>query len=196
MRKTTYTDTLLAGRKYDITSARLGDSSYQRMIDGKYLLFPPSFLSAADPSQYEFQNRLGMSEHLVEAKALLHIAEGMLNTWPRNKSSCKSFVSTWKSSPINIPSNVSSPAMQDYAIGKHTLDAVGPKSTKRQNDYKFFRYWFGIRHMDNTTGKTTYYPSITEIFSYNIPNMSKVKLADGSKEGTIQVLLKYSLNYF
>ena len=33
-----------AGRKYEITQARMGDSSFQRALDGKFLLFPPHLL--------------------------------------------------------------------------------------------------------------------------------------------------------
>ena len=83
MMKTTFTDAVLAGRKYEITQARMGDSSFQRALDGKYLLFPPAFTYASNPSNYEFQNRLGFTENIPEAKAMELFAEGFLNTWPQ-----------------------------------------------------------------------------------------------------------------
>jgi len=192
MMKTTFTDAVLAGRKYEITQARMGDSSFQRALDGKYLLFPPAFTYASNPSNYEFQNRLGFTENIPEAKAMELFAEGFLNTWPQGRNSCLSFVSTWKSEPINIPKTVSANAMQEYAIAKISIDNyIG---ADRRNDYKMFRYWYGLRRIDPDTQKITYYPSISEIFSYAIPNMNRVQYADGSKQGAINFLMKYDGN--
>ena len=79
MMKTTFTDALIAGRKYEITQARMGDTSYQRMLDGKNLLFEPSFVYSCNSSNYEFQNRLGQSEPVVEGKAMLMLAQRYVN---------------------------------------------------------------------------------------------------------------------
>lgn len=192
MMKTTFTDALIAGRKYEITQARMGDTSYQRMLDGKNLLFEPSFVYASNPANYEFQNRLGQSEPVVEGKAMLMLAQRYLTNWPQSSNSCKGFVSTWKSAPLEIPKNVASTAMQDYAKAKASIDVF--LGSQRDDDYKTFRYWYGITHKDPATGKHTYYPSISEIFSYAIPNMNRVRYADGSKEGAINFLLKYDGN--
>ena len=80
MMKTAYTDSLLAGRRYEITAARLGDSSYQNLITVGWLLFPPSFTSSADASNYHAENRIGgASEPLVEARALMYFAKNQFN---------------------------------------------------------------------------------------------------------------------
>ena len=190
MMKTHMTDSLLSGRRYEITAARLGDSSYQNMIGSGWLVFPPSFPSSADARNYHGQNRLGgSSEPLVEAKALIYFAEKINTLYPRNAETCKSFFTTWKNNPFNIGLNIAKTSIQDYALAKITIEAL--TSAGRGDDYKLFRYWFGIRYVDSSTGKIDYYPSLSEIIKYSIPNMDSVQTADGSKNGTIVQAYKY-----
>ena len=190
MMKTAYTDSLLAGRRYEITAARLGDSSYQNLITVGWLLFPPSFPYSADASNYHAENRIGgASEPLVEARALMYFAEKINSTYPVNRDTCKSFITTWKNKPFDIGSNLAKASLHDYAISKLTLDVL--TTAGRQDDYKMIRYWFGIRVIDPNGGKVDYYPTLSEVIKYSIPNMSEVELADGSKSGTIVQAYKY-----
>lgn len=190
MLKTTNTDILLAGQRYELTTARLGDSSYQQMLGVNWLLFPPSFTSAADMNQYHEENKLGNPLPLAEAKALMFFANTMLSVWPQNAGTCKSFITTWSNQPLNISKSVARSALQDYALAKNTIESI-THSADRNTDYTLFRYWFGLRAVDPTTGKVNYYPSISEISSYSIPNLNGVSSADGTKDGTIVQLLRY-----
>ena len=142
MNKTTDTDLLLAGRKYDITASRMGDASYQRRLDRKWLLFPPTFSYAANPSNYYYENKLPSSITVVDGMAMIYYAEKYLNYWPINKGSCTSFIGTWKGAPFYIPAEITKGALQDYAISAITLNTL--LSGGRSEDYTLFRYWFGV----------------------------------------------------
>ena len=190
MQKTTDTDLLLAGRKYDITPARLGDSSFQRRIERKSLMFPSTFPQAANSASYYYQDKLSLTEPLPDAMAMILFAEGYIKYWPSNIATCKSFMGTWKGSPFYIPLDLAKGAMQEYAITSMTLDKL--LGNKRNDDYKLYRYWFGLREIKE--GKVSYYPTIAEISSNNIKGFEKVMLEDGSKNGTINLLLDFEGN--
>ncbi len=188
MRKTLDTDLLMAGRKYAITPARLGDSSFQRRLDTKTLLFPPTFTQSVLPANYPLERKLAYKEEQVDAQALICLAEGFLNTWPSNSKVCKSFMGTWKGDPFLIPFETAKGAIQEYALSVNTLSKV--LGSSRDDDYKLFRYWFGIRHRD-ADGQITYYPTLSETKVSGIAGFERVILEDGSKEGTIISMLDY-----
>jgi hypothetical protein len=161
------------------------------MLSADWLLFPPSFVYAANASNYDGEDKIGVSEPLSEAKALLFFAEQFLATWPKDGAPCKSFVTSWKNPPLNIASNVARAAIHDYGLVKNTIDAIGPNSKTRKYDLMLYRYWFGIRHIDSVSGKITYYPTLSEILTYHVPHMNRIQTADGSKEGEILNGLRY-----
>ena len=187
MQKTTDTDLLLAGRKYHITPARLGDTSFQRKVERKSMLFPPTFIQAANPSTYYYQNKLGLTESLPDAMAMMLFAEGYIKYWPSNMATCKSFMGTWKGNPFYIPPALAKGAMQEYAIASKTLDSILGRG--REDDYKLYRYWFGLRETED--GNVSHYPAMAEISINSIKDFNKIMLEDGSKKGTINRLLDY-----
>ena len=179
MMKTTFTDAVFAGRKYEITQARMGDSSFQRALDGKFLLFPRIYLCEQSFKTMS-QNRLGFTENIPEAKAMELFAEGFLTLGLKEETRVCLLFQHGKVNLSISQKQLSANAMQEYAIAKISIDNyIG---ADRRNDYKMFRYWYGLRRIDLDTQKITYYPSISEIFSYAIPNMNRVQYADGSKK--------------
>ena len=151
------------------------------------MLFPPTFIQAANPSTYYYQNKLGLTESLPDAMAMMLFAEGYIKYWPSNMATCKSFMGTWKGNPFYIPPALAKGAMQEYAIASKTLDSILGRG--REDDYKLYRYWFGLRETED--GNVSHYPAMAEISINSIKDFNKIMLEDGSKKGTINRLLDY-----